>query len=223
MARDALLVLDPNGTWRDRFRKLDSADIWGPGRQEDDKIIRTNSRYEMSWIWLVSRSIDGDSSGEEVFDETMRSEWAKMKARRDRWEEEYQLVQEEMCRIVAYLEWKADWWKNQASRRVLDNRALVQGLSAYAYRQESHLILLATSSAMKWVGTLQSNGVTAEWANKYVTTELRDSTPGISVGPSNGGCDDDDNECLDDGEGLENEGDEDDEDDSRFDRYDLYD
>jgi len=81
-ARDALLVLDPNGTWRDRFRKLNPTDIRGPGRQEDDRFTQTNSRYEMSWIWLVSQS-DGDSDGEEAFDETMRSEWAKMKARRD--------------------------------------------------------------------------------------------------------------------------------------------
>ena len=229
-ARDALLVLDPNGTWQDRFRKLNPADIRGPGRQEDDKVAQTNSRYEMSWIWLVSRSMDGDSDGEEAFDETMRSEWAKMKARQDRWDEEYQLVQEEMRRIVAYLEWKAGWWKAQALRRSVGNPALAQGLSAYAHRQESLLISLAASSAMKWIGTLRSHGVTAEWANKYVPTGipnvslLGDGEPGVAVEPSNSGCDaDDENECLDDEGGLENEGDDDDEDDSRLERYDLYD
>ena len=225
-ARDALVVLDPSGAWKDRFRKLNTADIRGPGRQEDDKVTQTNSRYEMSWIWLVSRSTDGDSDGEDVFDETMRSEWAKMKARCDRWDEEYQLVQEEMRRIVVYLEWKAAWWKAQASRRTVDNSALAQGLSAYAYRQESLLTLLAASSAMKWGNALRSNGVTAEWVNKYVPLVplSEDGSSGDLVRDSR--CDaEDDNECLDDGGGLENEGDDDDDDDddSRFDRYDLYD
>jgi len=225
-ARDALLVLDLNGTWRDRFRKLNPTDIRGPGRQEDDKVTQTNSRYEISWIWLVLRS-EGGLGGEEAFDETMRSEWAKMKARRDRWDEEYQLVQEEMRRTVAYLEWKASWWKAQALRRIVDDPALELGLSAYAYRQESLLTSLAASSALKWIGALQSNGVTAEWANKYVITKkspvFSSGDSGVSIGHSNAGCEDDDNECLDDGGDLENEGDDDDDDDSRFERYDLYD
>lgn len=230
-ARDALLALDPNGTWQDRFRKLNPADIRGPGRQEDDKIIQTNGQYEMSWIWLISRSSNGDSDGEAAFDETMRSEWAKMRARGDRWDEEYMLVQEEMRRTVVYLEWKANWWKGQASRRVVENATLMQGLSAYAYRQESLLTSLAASCAMKWVGALRSHGETAEWTNKYVSAKqssasssLGDNGAGVSGGDSNA-CDaDGDNECLDDGEGFENEVDEDDEDDdSRFERYDLYD
>ena len=69
--------------------------------------------------------------------------------------------------------------------------------------------------------------MTAEWANKYVTTEISSvilsGDSDVSVGYSNKGCDaDDGNECLDDGGGLENEGD-DDNDYSRFERYDLYD
>jgi len=47
---------------------------------------------------------------------------------------------------------------------------------------------------------------------------------GVSIRHSNAGCEGDDNECLDDGGDLENEGDDsDDDDDSRFERYDLYD
>jgi len=54
-----------------------------------------------------------------------------------------------MCCIVAYLEWKASWWKAQALRCIVDDSALELGLSAYAYQQESLLTSLAASSALK--------------------------------------------------------------------------
>ena len=65
----------------------------------------------MSWIWLVlttsnaNHSADAEASN---FADAMRAEWAQTKARADRWSEEKQLVQEEMRRVLAYFQWKAN-------------------------------------------------------------------------------------------------------------------
>jgi len=228
VARDALLVLDRDGTWQDKFQKLNTNDIRGPGRQEDDPIRRTNNRYEMSWIWLVAR--DGGHLGqEEEFDETMRAEWAKMKARQDRWEEEYQLVQEEMRRTVAYLEWKADWWKGQAYRRAGLDLALSQGVSAYALRQASLMTALATSSVSKWSPALQCEGVSIVWASKFALVVSGDdsATPNVTASGLSAESEDqndiDDHEELDGDEGGDEDPEEDNEASARFDRYDLED
>jgi hypothetical protein len=54
-ARAALLVLHPEGgDWSNRLRKLDQADIRGPGKAMDDAKPVPNGRYEPSWIWLVT-------------------------------------------------------------------------------------------------------------------------------------------------------------------------
>jgi len=232
-ARDALLVLNPDGPWQEKFRKLHTADIRGPGRQEDDPVRRTNNRYEMSWIWQVVRggARDDNMGEEETFDETMRAEWAKMKARQDRWEEEYQLVQEEMRRIVAYLEWKADWWKAQAERRVGLRPALAEGVCAYTWRQSSLMTALAASSVRKWIGTLTSEQISVSWASKYVVWSRcvvsgDDESPESSVTHEAMIHSEVQNEVDNDSEQLyvdRGEEEEEEEDDIWFDRYDLYD
>ena len=52
----------------------------------------------MSWIWLVphSKSEVNTNSSEQVFDEGLQVEWAKSQARKMQWEEEVQIIQEEM-------------------------------------------------------------------------------------------------------------------------------
>jgi hypothetical protein len=70
-------------------------------------------------------------------------EWAKAKARADRWEEEVILLDEEMRRVLQFCRWKADWWVAQVPQRVIDdNDNLAAGLVAYASEQaylEKHI------------------------------------------------------------------------------------
>ncbi len=164
-AYTALLALEPDGTWKSRFQVLNTEDIRGPGRQSDDPT--PNSRYQVSWIWLVGKTSHHSDSVEEEFDDVMRVEWAKTKARYDRWNEEYQLLQEEMRRTVVYLEWRARWWRNQISRRVTDDAVLAQGLHAYAKRQAYQMDMLAASCVKKWVPLLKEGGADISWAAKY--------------------------------------------------------
>ena len=92
-------------------------DIRGPGREDDDDkpLYSSNKDYVSSWIWLVPRlPNDAENSQNDVTDHSLCTEWTKAKARQDCWEEEYLLIQEEMRRVIVYLNWKASWWRTQA-------------------------------------------------------------------------------------------------------------
>jgi hypothetical protein len=171
-ARRSLLSLDATGgDWKDRLRELDRKDIRGPGRDPDD--LTSKGRYEISWIWTVSRphnNTPDDSESEETLNASLRSEWTKAKARRDRWDEEWQLVQEEMRRVVAYLEWRASWWHQQGLRCKVSNatdEGTMVGLRAYAEKQAATLLSLARDSASQWLPALAKEGIVPDWANRY--------------------------------------------------------
>lgn len=104
VAYAALKVLNPNGSWSARLKELADKDISGPGR--DHNSDSTNSRYEPSWIWLtphVNRSSKADTEiTEDEFNESMRVEWAKTRARKARWIEEVTILQEEMRRVISF-------------------------------------------------------------------------------------------------------------------------
>ena len=72
-----LSVLDPNGSWSRRLKELKAKDVSGPGRDPDDATA-SNSRYELSWIWLVqhARHLSPAQSkmhiGEDEFNQSMK-------------------------------------------------------------------------------------------------------------------------------------------------------
>ena len=115
VAWHALCVLDPGGSWSTQLKELKPKDVSGPGRDPNDSTA-SNSRYEPSWIWLVQRGAYPSGSESETqiheaeFNQSMRVEWAKAKARMMRWKEELMLIQEEMRRVIVYHKWRADWW-----------------------------------------------------------------------------------------------------------------
>ena len=68
----------------------------------------------------------------------MQVEWAQCMAHADRWEEEVALLQEEMRRVVQFLEWKSrDWFSKVTVRTGTISSAVRAGVSAYAKKQES--------------------------------------------------------------------------------------
>lgn len=179
-ARNALEHLDPNGPWAERLQVLENAHIKGPGRGDGE----SNSSYEISWIWLVpcpKGESKTDQMGAKDVAESMRVEWAKARARKLRWDEEYQLVQEEMRRTVAYLEWKAQWWQEQENRRSDTDDVVLRGISAYAHKQTAMLERLAHSCCEYWAPTLQSLGITipSGWPKTTVASKgkAKDKAP----------------------------------------------
>jgi hypothetical protein len=67
--------------------------------------------------------------------QALRVEWAKSWARWLRWTEEVALLQEEMCRTIAYCNWRATWWDERVNMRVGVSLGLQEGLRASAVRQ----------------------------------------------------------------------------------------
>ena len=80
-------------------------------------------------------------------------EWAKTKARADRWEEEVVLLDEEMRRVLVFCNWKAAWWKEQVSLRNALPRTLMEGLHAYAGEQAGMELSIHAAWTAKWYDT----------------------------------------------------------------------
>lgn len=97
--------------------------------------------------------------------ESMRVEWGKAKARVDRWQEEVELLVEEMRRVLAYFDWKRTDWEAKAEARK-GPRDLESGLKGYAYRQSDMFCRMVTSFAQSWGPILKANRISCEWATR---------------------------------------------------------
>jgi hypothetical protein len=161
-ARHALGVLDPEGSWSKCLRELNKKDISGPGRDPDDTTT-TNSRYEPSWIWLVPCASIAEMD-ENEFNENMKVEWVKARARMMRWKEELLIVQEEMRRVLTYHQWKAAWWRDRSFLH--SDPAIASGMSGYAQKQAAICINMAEQCAVYWLPHLK-NDSTVSWASDY--------------------------------------------------------
>ncbi|KAI0702101.1 hypothetical protein C8Q76DRAFT_802395 [Earliella scabrosa] len=167
----ALIKLDPSGAWRDRLRELRDEDNRGPGREDDE----SEGRHEVSWIWLTPRSSSAPTSDASTpspdtateYADSMRVEWAKLRARAERWEEEEKLLLEEMRRVIRYFEWKAGWWRSQGDCRLDVPRPLREALGAYAEKQGAMFEHLALKCAASWMPYYDQVGITADWVGEY--------------------------------------------------------
>lgn len=175
VARDALLELDPSGSWQDLYHVLNDRDNRGPGK-ELEELSASDGRYTPSWIWLSnSNATTGDPtqsviSPDEV-NEDMRVEWAQCVARADRWEEEVGLLQEEMRRVVHFLEWQSRNWISRAGARADHvTPAVRSGLSAYAHKQASIFHNLAIQFCRRWGSKLASHSLPHTWATSFLKT-----------------------------------------------------
>ncbi|KII83047.1 hypothetical protein PLICRDRAFT_59757, partial [Plicaturopsis crispa FD-325 SS-3] len=82
----------------------------------------------------------------------LRVEWAKAKARAEQWHEEVILLKEEMCRVLAFCDWKASWWESQADRRTDVSPELAESLGAYCAENASKERRMRASLERKWCG-----------------------------------------------------------------------
>ena len=192
IARDALLRLDPSGSWQDLYHPLDDRDNRGPGK-EPEEVSASDGRYIPSWIWLSnSNATAGDPtqstiSPDEV-NEDMRVEWAQCASRADRWEEEVILLQEEMRRVVYFLEWKSKDWASKAGARAgAVSQGVRSGLSAYSHKQASIYHNLAIQFCQRWHSTLVSLSLHDAWATKFLESQGAPVIDPSSKGPKQNG------------------------------------
>ena len=91
--------------------------------------------------------------------------------RLERWVEEVELLQEEMQRVVVFLEWKSvDWLGKVGACNGSSALDIQSGLNAYAKKQAAIYHSLAMSFAKFWRPTLVSYGLERSWATKYLTS-----------------------------------------------------
>ncbi|KAJ7721966.1 hypothetical protein DFH07DRAFT_783991 [Mycena maculata] len=160
-AREALIALQGRAACG-HLKELKAGDIQLDEEQEVDarvqrklgEISSKSSRRQggglsskekmFSWIWTEGGGPGRDE--EELHDckrlgtdaslLAVRVEWSKAKARKERWEEEVELLREEMKRVLRFLWWHTMWWEiRRATRREGVTPELLAGLQAYAARQ----------------------------------------------------------------------------------------
>jgi hypothetical protein len=67
-----------------------------------------------------------------------------------RWEEEVQLVREEMRRVLAFLSWQAQWWNDKRTTHSTTSPDQMEGYVAYASRQAALRIKMRDHFIVKW-------------------------------------------------------------------------
>ncbi|KAH8109623.1 hypothetical protein DFH11DRAFT_1469634, partial [Phellopilus nigrolimitatus] len=166
-AYDALKSLDPNGDWTDRFKKLEKGDVRGPDR--DEEMVRKvgEGYHKPSWIWEVPRANTNADGSLIEFGDSVRVEWAKSRARFERWKEEIALLCEEMRRVLAYLKWRADYWLSLRGLRTELDLSTQSGVDAYAAKQASLFSSLAAKFAANWIPELRELRPAPTWATEY--------------------------------------------------------
>lgn len=105
----------------------------------------------------------------------MRSAYCRAQARWLRWQEEIELLLEEMSRVTLFLLWKANWWESRVSMRPDINPALASGVGAYAYRQRWIFESLARKFYAKWVPFLTKNSLSVQWCSELSSFEISPS------------------------------------------------
>ena len=191
LAYSALLSLDPSGDWRKEHLELTDKDNRGPGKELYERGVG-DGHYTMSWIGRGSSGGDiqtgaDPAEGDEV-NETVRHEWMTCRARADRWKEESCLLQEEMRRVIAFLEWTSSSWAGRVGSRLGSVPADIQrGIDAYARKQANTYHELAVSLANQWLPHLVTLGLdigwtkTYSWATKIVPPPVQDPPPPLDV------------------------------------------
>ncbi|KAI0037791.1 hypothetical protein FA95DRAFT_1585548 [Auriscalpium vulgare] len=175
----ALVILDPNGNWKDVLRELEDAHIRSP-RPESDKPGK--SKFEVPWIWTVLKPDKRDmvrdegATEEEILD-SFRVDWAHARARWKRWDEEIALLLEEMCRAIRDLEHRAAVWQSKATARSDAPDDIRSGLQAFAQRQACHARDLAHSFVNTWRPLLRANNLPELWPpSEYALFEAPDDS-----------------------------------------------
>lgn len=81
-------------------------------------------------------------------------EWSKLYARSKRWEEEVELLKEEMRRTLVFLKWKSSQWSTKASLMPHQpmSTAMREGFNAYAFRQANVYLSLHNHFRSLWGG-----------------------------------------------------------------------
>ena len=171
VARAAIGKLAPNeefGLWKKTLLELKDCDIRGPGREAYEP---SESRHVQSWIWMaVPQTSTSTSTSSDDIACALQVEWCKGQERAQRYEEEVQLVVEEMRRTLAYFEWDMREWKafgsNPPDVPAADAQTQV-GVSSYAFKQADIRRRLMETCLGDWFNILEVHSLGSSWLRRF--------------------------------------------------------
>ena len=73
---------------------------------------------------------------------------------------------EEMRRVLAYFEWKAEWWLQRGGWRANEGEDMQEALNAYAAKEAQVLWDMGDSFADQWYPLLVSQGIDPKWPSR---------------------------------------------------------
>jgi hypothetical protein len=109
----------------------------------------------------------------------LRIEWAWAQSRALRWDEERQLLPEEMRRTVTTHVGMHNQWLRRVNAHSDISADISRGLDAYAHRQANIYGLLATSFVTLWSPELRKNNISVDWPS-----ELEEHAATVDAPPS---------------------------------------
>ncbi|THU99435.1 hypothetical protein K435DRAFT_794947 [Dendrothele bispora CBS 962.96] len=161
---------------RVRIERLKSSGVFDEDSEEyliEEGIVsrvRGESRRTLSWIWY-------DIKDDSEFQDAIRVEWCKAQARMLRWREEVLLLCEELRRMVAYMAWRATWWKGRkvgehgmrvtaSNDETAVSHDMEEALNAYATQQSEFARVRGLDIQLKWKDLIEhAKGVVARQQN----------------------------------------------------------
>lgn len=167
----AMTNLAPNGEfgpWKTTFLKLEDCDIRGPGREDSEG---SNSRHVESWIWTASPQTSTSNEDPDLH-ATVRIEWCKAQERAKRYEEEVELVVEEMRRTLVTFEWNACEWEDRADSPPSDlpvDDAVAAGIRSYAYKQAGVQRRMIALFVRDWYSLLKGASLGSPWVDDFAS------------------------------------------------------
>lgn len=131
---------------------------------------KPDGTHTISWIWTSANVLDEKSDPglqtgmygpsfmlssffpHQPYPQALQVEWAKARARAERWEEEVQLVYEEMRRTIVYCRWKANWWRERATPGVRSavSAELQDGMAGYSGEHAALEDAMGDTLEKKW-------------------------------------------------------------------------
>ncbi|KAF9505790.1 hypothetical protein BS47DRAFT_1306143 [Hydnum rufescens UP504] len=133
----SLVGLDGIDPQLKELRDWDIRMLSDPKISEDKQDSHTQNLGEgsrvLSWIWM-SAAGNGDN---ETHEGALRVEWMKLRARKERWQEEVLLLHEEMRQVLAFCEHREAWWIDLSHSQTGLSLPQLEGNKAYALRQAS--------------------------------------------------------------------------------------
>ncbi|KAJ7436806.1 hypothetical protein B0H11DRAFT_1754347 [Mycena galericulata] len=139
--KDADLTLDGEEASSDTAARKKLSMLSAGKGAHTPRHIAGSSKRVLSWIWTAPGALDDD---EEELHASIRVEWCCTKARKNRWEEEVELLREEAHRVVRYLEWQVGWWNERSTVRETESEEMRGGLAAYAKKSAATFSALAS-------------------------------------------------------------------------------